>query len=66
VTTKTGEDHRFRRTFAFLDEFLATQKDFATAVLAAAEPVLGAAGQAETAGTTARKAASTPSAKTTT
>lgn len=49
-------------TFAFLDRLLATQKDFATAVLDAAKPVLGGAGQA---GTTTTKATTRPSAKTT-
>jgi hypothetical protein len=50
-------------TFAFLDGLLTNQKDFAAAVLAAAQPVLGAADQPAT---TKSKATTGPAAKTTT
>jgi hypothetical protein len=47
-------------TFAFLDRLLAAQKEFATAVVDAARPVLGAANQSGPNGETSRR----PAAKT--
>lgn len=51
-------------TFAFLDRLLDAQKDFATAALDAAQPILGAAEKAATANNP--KATTRPATKTTT